>query len=434
MSFIISHMHLRTVLHTTAITYFLWVNSAYAGNFTDMLRQVLTTHPQLEAEREALKSAQSSVNEAYAGFFPSANLEYDRGRQNIKFNSFSSEYATTDSRQLVVTQPVFNGGGTIARVGSAQASEKAEAARLELTGQQIVLRAITAYADVSEKQEVLTLSWQKVQALTDHLKATNRQFSVGELTITDVSQSEARLARAEAQLKDAQAALDVAITTYKRETGLEANSIDGIPPIPLVLPASEEEIRQLVATHPALETAKQNERAADYTIDERRSAILPQVNLQGQIDNNQRITQPGLNQVNQRAVMLQVVIPIFQGGAEYARLSQAGHEYNRARNNTLDTNRQVIEAALSEWHNFKAAEQVISSYEQSTAAAQKALKSVEIERLAGTRTVLDVLNAQEELYSDRIALAQAKTRYVVGSYRLLVATGILSSAKIPQNA
>jgi TolC family type I secretion outer membrane protein len=325
-------------------------------------------------------------------------------------------------------------GFLVRALGAAEAREEASSYRLKQVSQQVLLRAITAYADVSEKQEVLALSWEKVQTLTHHLNATQKQFDAGELTITDISQSEARLARAEAELKDAEAALEIARTAYMRETGLDALSVDSLPPMPVSLPKSEQEIMQLAANHPALITAKENERAADYTIDERTSTLLPQVSIQGQMNDTDRTSNPGLSEVDQRAVMLQVSVPIFQSGAEYARLKEAKHEYARARSETSDINRQVIEAALSEWHDFNAAGKVISSYAQSIAAAEKALRSVEAERLAGTRTVLDVLNAQEELYSSRIAMLRAKTRYVVGSYRLLVATGTLNNAVIPSNA
>jgi TolC family type I secretion outer membrane protein len=399
-----------------------------------MLHEVINHHPQLQAERESLEVTKTGVYEAYSGFLPTAVAGYDKGKQQIKFNNLPKTDESTTNKQLTVTQPIFNGGGTIAQIGAAEAREEAGTYRLKQVSQEILLRAITAYADVSEKQEVLLLAHEKVTALTHHLDGTQKQYKAGELTVTDIAQSEARLARAEADLRDAQAALEAANATYKRETGLEAAQIDHMPPLPVTLPKTEQEIMRLVANHPALITAKENERAADYTIDQRTATLLPQVNIEGQLNNSNRTSQPGLSEVDQRAVMLQVKVPIFQSGAEYARIKEAKHEYARAKNQTSDINRQVLEAAIREWHDFNASSKIISAYAQSIAAAEKALRSVEAERMAGTRTVLDVLNAQEEVYSSKIAMLRAKTRYVVGSYRLLVATGILSEAVIPANA
>jgi outer membrane protein len=415
------------VRHIVAILFCgVGVASAHADDFTDMLVDVNQNHPVLKAEREQLAATKQGVYQAYAGFMPSANAEYARGRQRIQYNQLTPEYQRMDTKQLVVTQPIFNGGGTVAQIGGAEARLAGEEARFKQVQQEVLLSATTAYVDVVEKQRVLATVRENIQALTQHLEATRIQFAAGELTVTDVAQSEARLARAHAELQDAEAAMADAHAAYIRETGVEPTA-DKFPQLPEMLPESEEALRAEQAAHPAVIEAKQNEEVADYAIDERVAALLPNVRLEGQLSALKGSRQPSVDYTNDRSVMMRVSIPLFQSGAEYSRIVEAQHQYQRSKNQTDDITRNTLKTALREWHNYQAAGEAMLEHAKAVAAGKTVLESVQKERMVGTRTVLDILNAQDELQAAQINLIRAQSRHVLSAYRLLASQGKLES-------
>lgn len=421
-------MHLTRIPILLAILAFSF--TAQADDFADMLREVDTKHPAIKAEQANLEATREGISQAYAGFLPNVGAQYDRGRQRIQFNRLPRESQETTTKQLTVTQPIFNGGGTLAQISTARARTQAGTARLSQVEQQVLLNAIAAYIDMAEKQEALFLTWENVDVLTRHLQGTQKQFKAGVITLTDVSQSEARLARANAQLRDAENALEDARANYIREIGREPK-IEHFPPLPAALPLNEEDVTAHVATHPSLVEAQHNERAADYTINERFSTLLPSVSVQGQMSDEKGSTTPSINTVNDRAILLRVSVPIFQSGAEYSRLREARYDYTRAQNQTEDVARQTLRDAMREWDGYTASGKAIHDHEQASDAAQRALDGMRKEQLAGSRTVIDVLNAQDELYIARIDLLRAKARHVLSAYRLLTATGELDKVLPP---
>jgi outer membrane protein len=419
--------------HSAIFALLLAISPAYvlADDFSDTLKEVMDNHPAIKAEEEALAALHTTVPEAYAGFLPTATAGYDRGRQKVRYNALQPQYENVTGKDLTVTQPIFNGGDTIARIGASKARYKAGQARFSLEKQDILLRAIGAYVGVAEKQRALLIASENVKTLTAHLQATKTQFSFGELTVTDVSQSETRLARARAELRDAEASLAMANAAYARDIGRTPDE-KTLPPLPeTLLPKTGEEADARASNNPAVQQAEQNEKAARYTVGSRYAAFLPDVNVQGRIDNREGSSTPATYSSDSRALMLQVSVPIFQGGAEYTRLSEAKHQRARARFEIIDTGKAVREEAMRQWQDFSAAGDVVEAYRESLAAAEKALKSVRVERKEGTRTVLDVLNAQEEVFAAQVNLLRAKSRHVLSAYRLLAATGMLEQAIAP---
>ena len=405
----------------------LFAHAAEDSRFAEMLQDVLHNHPAVQAEEAALEATREGASEAASGFFPSVVAGYDKGRRKVRYNQLSPQYEDVNNKEIVVTQPIFNGGETIAQMGAADARSQAGEARLRLTKQQVLFNAIRAYVDVVEKQEVLQLVQENMDVLTLHLEGAKTQFSEGDLTITDIAQSKARLARANAELHDVSAALASAYATYKREVGQDP-AVVHLPPLPEGVPQSKEAVLALLDVHPAIIEAQQHEQAAEHTVDTRFAALLPDVTLQGLMRDQETSSTPSINSADDRSLMLQVSVPLYQSGAEYARLRQARHQRTQAHSQVVDVSRSVRERMLRGWHDFQAAGDVIESHQQAMAAAEEALRAVRIEQVEGTRTVQDVLNLQEEYYTNRINLTRAEARHVAAAYRLLAVMGVLDRA------
>jgi TolC family type I secretion outer membrane protein len=424
--FIIDTMYRPRLLPLT-FAFLLASSPAQGEALEDVLRHVNATHPALQAEQAGVEASREGINEAYGGYYPSATTEFSHGKQDIKFNTLPSNSQDITTKNLTVVQPVFNGGETVARVGAAKARLGAAAARFRQVQQEVLLNAVTAYVGIKEKAEMLALAESNAESLESLLQATRKQFKASEVTVTDVSQSEARLARATAERHDAEAAFLDARASYLREVGKEP-LVDDFPPLPPETPRSVEDLEEALADNPAVAEAEANEKAADFTIDERFAAILPDVALEGQVNDVEGSTLPTVFTRKDRSLVMRVTVPLYQSGAEYARLREAKHAYQQARSRKEDVSRGTREGVLREWNNYQAAGKAVGEYNAALTAADKALNSVRIEQEAGTRTVVDVLNEQDSRHVAQVGLLRAEARHRLGAYRLLAALGMLDRA------
>lgn len=394
----------------------------------EALEYVYQNHPQIKAQREALKAVDEGVSQAISGFRPDVSASYSIGRDRAGDSSQTWDYDDTRSRGLTVTQPIFNGGGTIA--GFMTAKEKVKAARAELsaTEQQVLLNAVVAYTDVVEKQSVLELNQKNVDVLQKQLDATNARFKAGELTVTDISQATARLARARSDERQALGDLEAAKATFKRTIGHDVDGKITMPPVPSGIPNSFSEAKeQARQNNPILEAARRNENAAENNVYVHGASILPSVNLQGTMTRADTGSSSAIGHLDSDAVKLNVSIPLYQSGAEWSRLREARNLAQQAKFNALDTNEAVVESVNIAWENYNTSKAIIASNKAALEAAETALDGVRKENEFGVRTILDVLDAEQEAFIARVGLIRAARAEKLQSYRLLAAIGKLTS-------
>lgn len=407
---------------------------ASADDFSDTIAYAYATHPDLKAAEENLEAVRDTVWEAHGGYQPTITANYERGRKRFQFDGADQKYVNTMNKQLTVSQPVFRGGGTVAQIRTARAQTRAEEARFFGVGQEVLLNSITAYARVFEAEKILQINRDNVDRLEQHMGATRTRRQANDLTVTDVALSEARLARAESNLRDAEGNYDSARAVFFREIGRQPD-VTELPPIPAALPDSEEKVAELAKHHPNMTIAQEQEKAADSTIDARFSTLLPSVTLNGKMEDQEGIStlSSSLTNLREDSITLRVSIPLYQSGAEYARLSQSRHRYRKARNDTFDTVRDTRKNAVNTWHDYTAAKGSVESYNRAFDAAERAFSGIGEEYKYGARTVLDVLDTQQELFAAQQALIRAETREVIEAYRLLAAVGRLDPKHLKLN-
>lgn len=406
----------------------------WAGDFSDTIAYAYATHPDLKAAEENLEAVRDTVWEAHGGYQPTITANYERGRKRFQFDGADQKYVNTMNKQLTVSQPVFRGGGTVAQIRTARAQTRAEEARFFGVGQEVLLNAITAYARVFEAEKVLQINRDNVDRLEQHMDATRTRRKANDLTVTDVALSEARLSRAESNLRDAEGNYDSARAVFFREIG-RLPDVTELPPVPASLPDSEEKVAELAKHHPNMTIAKEQENAADSTIDARFSTLLPSVTLLGKMEDQEGIStlSTSLTNLREDSLTLRVSIPLYQSGAEYARLSQSRHRYRKARNDTFDTIRDTRKNAVNTWHDYTAAKGSVESNRRAFDAAERAFSGIQEEYKYGARTVLDVLDTQQELFAAQQGLVRAQTREVIEAYRLLAAIGRLDPKHLKLN-
>lgn len=403
--------------------------------FISALEYVYANNPKIKAQREAVKIADEGVAQAVSGFRPNASANFTRGRERIGNLADTWDYDDARSRSLTVTQPLFSGGGTVASFMSAKKRVKAARANLNAVEQQVIFDAIVAYTDVVEKQSVLELNQKNVEVLQKQMDVTNARFKVGELTITDVSQSKSRLALAQADEKQALGDLEATRATFKRAIGYDAVDKILMPGVPTGIPKNLAETIELAqSNNPALITAHYNEEAADDDVYVRGSTLLPTVNLQGTMSRADGNSLSPLNKINEDALVVNVSIPLYQSGAEWSRLREARNIASQAKFNKLDTNLSVVENANISWESYNTSKAVIVSNKAAVEAAETALNGVRKENEYGVRTILDVLNAEQETFSAKVNLVKADRAEKIQAYRLLAAVGRLTGKELKLKA
>ena len=295
-----------------------------------------------------------------------------------------------------MTQPIFRGGKTVAETKTAQANIQAQRAALADTEQNVLLAAVTSYADLVQNIAIADARRNNVRVLIQQLDATRERFRVGELTITDVSQAEARLEGARADLVQAETQVRIAEAAFQRTIGQRPGRLGEMPLIG-GLPVSEEEAISLAMDMgPRAVTAQYRISAANYSVNTAVGDLLPQVNLVGVIQQQFDLQVP-TDRYYTYGVRLQATVPIYQNGSEWSRIRQAKELVAQRRNELDSARRTAAENVIRAWRQLDSSRSRVTSFEAQVRANEVALNGVRQEALVGSRTTLDVLNAEQEL-------------------------------------
>jgi outer membrane protein len=393
------------------------------------------TNPELAAARAGQRATDENVAEANAAWRPQINATgtYSSSNYNI---SGQPGWMTTHpmEAQLTVTQPLFRGGRTYAGIGKAKAQVRSGRAGLIAAEQTVLLDAVTAYMDVVRDLSIVGLRRQNVEVLRKQRDATALEFKAGSVTRTDVAQSEARLAGAEADLTTAEGQLAVSHSNFTQIVGRPAETLEDIPVLPLVIPENEDTaLETALHENPSMMAAREDEKAASYAVDEAEGALLPEVSVSGAYYYSQGSYTSALGTgavVHGVGVTGQINVPIYQGGAEQAAVRKVKELHAQADINIHVADRNVRQAVSAAWNTWRAAQATIASNLATEKADEIAFVGVSKERQVGGRTILDVLNARQELLNAQVAVVTARSTAAIAAYRLLSAMGRLTAKSL----
>jgi outer membrane protein len=422
---------------SAAMAALLWAMPAAADTFTlnEALGVAYETNPQLQSARAAVRASDENVAQANAGWRPTINAGGTFGPADTKISGLGTLPTQQLSGQVIVTEPIFRGGRTYAEIGRAKSTVKAARAQLTAAEQGILLDAVTTYMNVVTDIATLKLRQTNVDVLERQRKETQEQFDVGELTRTDVAQAEARLSGAKSALTTAQGQLAVDRATFAQVVGRPAETLEDQPTLPK-LPTNEDvAVAAALDRNPSMVFASANEKAADYAVDDALGALLPTVSVAGEY----QYQKGGLNSLGfggpktttqNLAVLGQVNVPIYQGGAEEALVRQAKQQHEQSQHDLLTADRQVRQAVASAWESYNSAKATIASLQSQVKANQIAFEGVKKEQQVGGRTTLDVLNAEEELLDSEVAVIGSQRNAAIAAYQLLAAEGGLTAKNL----
>lgn len=335
------------------------------------------------------------------------------------------------SATVQLSQTIWSGGRTRNAIASADANILAGRENLRGVEQRVMLSVIQAYADVLRDMEILRVRQENLQVLRRQLDESNARFEVGEITRTDVAQSEARLAQSESDLAQAQAQLSVSRAAYATVVGQAPSSLEELPTLPNVPTDFDAALDEGLVNNPSLLAAQHNLSAAEANVAAARAEYRPNARLTASYGGtSNEFSNADLSANTNFTAGAQISVPLFTGGLNRSRVAQALEYANAAQINIEGERRNVLQSVSSAYAQAASARSSLQAVEQAVRAASVAAEGVRQEAQVGLRTTLDVLNQELELRNAQVSLASARRNYYVAQAQLLSAMGRLNGPSL----
>jgi outer membrane protein len=405
---------------------------ASAQSLSDSLAQAYLTNPTLQAERAQLRVTDEDLPQAIAQRRPTITGQADAGYEHSVTSRVGDQDLWQRSVSVGISQPLWTGGRADAAISQADYLVKAERANLTNVEEQVLLSAATAYLDVVRDQSNLGLAQNNVKVLEEALAQAKAQFNAGLATKTDVAQAEARLAQGVADLRQAEANLTNSRAAYQQVVGVMPGTLVAPPPVNGLPTDQDQALRLARQRNPQILSAQANEDAARAGIDLAKAQLMPSIALSGQVFNaNDQELEGDFQQGAQ--VLVTLTIPFYQAGAEYSKIRQAKQSFGQSQNQIDAAVRSVEQTTTDSWQNMEAAQGQVESFTSQIQANEIAYKGVVEEQKVGTRTFLDVLNAQQELFQSQVELVNAQRDQAVNAFGVKSAIGDMNAEALNLN-
>lgn len=420
----------RLLLGATLLGGALLVSGAQAQTLDQAMIQAYENNPTLQAERAQVRATDEGVPQSLGRWRPTVELVgtlgYDRTTTDPGSNRDSRSFYSGAAQ---VTQNLYEGGGTTARVAQSEALVKAARARLIDTEQLILLDTVSAFMDVVRDRAVLDLNIQNEERLNRQLEATGDRFEVGEVTRTDVAQAESRVSGAQADRIAAAGNLEVSRAAYQQVVGELPGNLTSPASFPEIPRSRDEAIALAQDRNPSVVAAIFDLESAKHGIRIEAADLLPTVDLVGLAQANRETAGSDVDSDAFRLTAT-VTVPIYQQGIATSEIREARQGAARAQRLIDEAQRQATEDATAAWETYQSALAQIRAREDEVRATSIALEGVEQEAAVGSRTVLDVLDAEQELLDARVNLVQAQRDEIVARYDLIAAVGGLNAIEL----
>jgi outer membrane protein len=420
------------------------INTRQAGAETieSALARAYRENPQLNAQRAQVRATDENIPQALSGYRPKIGVTATTGEQTSNL----VEYSPVPGQGNVLTrivgpqtpvtygvsaqQILFNGLQTANRTRTAESQVQAAREGLRVIEQNVLVAAATLYTDVLRDTANVQIQKNNVAALRDVLDRTNKRFSRGDVTATDVAQAKAQLAAGEAALLVAEANLATSTANYTAVIGVPPENLHPASPVDRHVPGTLAAAEQVAAAqNPNVTAAMYGIDVAYLQVKINEGALFPTLLFQGSV---QQSSQPVAGVASQftAAAIGQLNIPIYQGGAEYALIRQSKESLGQQQLNLDLVLRQARANVAQYWAQVIATKGELQKAKEQVAAAEAAVNGMLKEITVGERTTLDLLIVQQNLVNARGALITAQHDRIVSSYNLLAATGRLSPTEL----
>jgi outer membrane protein len=421
------------------LTALVWTLTAIAPAGAETLHEALSAaykfNPRLDAARATQRATDEEVPRAISGYRPSITGSADTSYRHVTTNPGTIANGDSNPRgyQVGLVQPLFRGFRTVSAVSAAEATVRAGRETLRLAEQSVLLEAVTAFGDVVRDSAIVRLRENNVTVLTRDLRATQDRFNVGEVTRTDVAQAQARRAAAVAALDLARANLKTSRAAFER--------VIGHPPSFLAEPRASNQVAKSLGENveislresPSVVGALYREQAARFNIELVRGELLPTAQLEANYAKRFDDTS-GIDWSETSSVTGRLTVPFYTGGEVQARVRQAKQTHIQRLQEIEQARTEAQAQVVTAWSQLQAAQAAVESDNTAVNANRIALAGVREEERVGQRTLLDVLNAEQELLNAEVNLATDQRNVVVASYTVLSTVGRLTAQDLGVSA
>jgi outer membrane protein len=406
---------------------------ASRDTLAEAVDSAIQNNPVLMAQRQTRAVADETLEQAKAAMRPTLGFQGSYGTQKQEIGrTFQTPGGTFPldgnteraSVGLEARQSIYSGGSLTAGKRQAEAGVQSADAQFRGAEQDLVLSVVTAFVDVRRSEQEVQIRETNVSSLKQQVQAARDRFEVGEVTRTDVAQSEARAAGSEADLAASKAELASARATYERVVGRPPVQLAEPPSAPQIPGTLDESVGAARAGNPQLLSARAQEEAAERGIDIAKGALRPRVGVVGNAGAIETYQDETFRDTN-LGLTAEVTIPLFQGGLLSSKTRASRLEADRARYQRMAIEREVTAQTTTAWHNVIAAREAIAASSSRVAAAEIALEGAQQELAVGTRITLDVLDQERELLEAQLGLVDAERAAYIATHQLLAAMGRL---------
>ena len=399
--------------------------AAMAQTLADTLVTAYRTSPLLESSRAALRGLDESVPIARAARRPQIGAGAGANASDT-FDNTDPVYSL--QADLNASLLLFDNGQTAAAIEAARNRIASGRADLKEVEQFVLFSAVQAHADVLRDEEFVRIALNDVERMDETLRATQNRFEVGEVTRTDVSQSEARLAESRSTLAGARGLLEISREAYRAAVGMLPRDLAPLPPLPELPRTLEDAIDIGIRRNPAVISAQFAERAAVYDFDRALAAKGPSISASAGLGvrrSNSSVLRDWDNQ-GFGEVGVRGTLPLSTGGRNDALVRQAQAVLDQRRYDLQDAGRQVTQQVAAAWTELGVARASIVARREQVQASTIAAEGVAEEARLGARSTLDVLNADQEQLQAEAEVVRAQRDEYVAAYALLRSVGLLT--------
>ena len=397
-----------------------------AETLSSALSNAYLSNPIINSKRAELRSLDENVSAATSQFFPSIEAIGSYSENTLEYGELDKIKTNPLTGSFLINQKIFTGGKLINDRLSAINLVAAGRQNLNDSEQSILYQAAQAYFNYLKTEQIVKLQQNNFEVLSERLEATKIQFEVGELTLTDVAQAEARLSQAQSNLADARSLLKAREADYRSIIGLNPDNLEewnGQLDIPL---NEDEAISIALKNNPQLKYYENIERSSDYNVSSQKSMLSPQLSLRGEYIYAEDQSFLMSEDIDQYQITGQIKIPIFYGGLNWSNIRKAQEINSRDKYLIIDGKRKIRSYVKKSFAEYNASKLRISATEKQAQATEIALEGVKQEFQLGTRTTLDILDAEQEYLDARVSFVTAKNDSNTSLFQLFYYLGTLT--------
>ena len=416
------------------ILLFASVNLKAEDNLIFYIDKALKNNLQLNAERENFKSAKQSKNISRSEFLPSIILSGDQtsststNRKNQNGTSLSDSNQDSENKTLSVEQKIFSGFKGINTFKKTELEIQKANLKLKQVEQQTILITASAYFDLIFKSKNKKFNLQNVNLFERQTESDSARLQKGEITLTDLAQSESSLAEAKANLINAQTELLVSNTNFERVTGEKAPNIENVPEkIVLILPNSLDASLELAnLNNTSLLISKLEYQISIKNLNIEKARLSPSASINYSKSENKDYSST-IDEIDQQSIKATITWPIIKGGENISSIKKSTFEKQRSQLILQDTKNKIITDTLNSWSKYQSSKSILEATRAQLKAAEIANEGITLEYdSSNTRTTLELIQTRSLLLDSKIAFAKSERDFLVSQFELAKQIGTLS--------